>query len=89
MKPLDHKRIIERELEGVGIRLNKKPPAITVTKKLKGGLNFSTSVKGALPPPHPHTTPHLHHAGARTISWCIGFPFMITRSCGNAVGVAD
>tara|TARA_B110001452_G_scaffold121067_1_gene100483 strand:+ start:418 stop:1056 length:639 start_codon:yes stop_codon:yes gene_type:complete len=48
MKPLDHKRIIERELEGVGIRLNKKPPAITVTKKLKGGLNFSTSVKGGL-----------------------------------------
>ena len=46
MKPLDHKRIIERELEGVGIRLNKKPPAIVVTKKLKGGLNFSTSVKG-------------------------------------------
>ena len=48
MKPLDHKRIIERELEGVGIRLNKKPPAITVTKKEKGGLNFSTSVKGGL-----------------------------------------
>ena len=43
MKPLDHKRIIERELEGVGIRLNKKPPAITVTKKLKGGLNFEAT----------------------------------------------
>ena len=64
MKPLDHKRIIERELEGVGIRLNKKPPAITVTKKLKGGLNFSTSVKGALPP-HPPTPHHTTTTPAR------------------------
>ena len=45
MKPLGHKRVIEKELEGVGIRLNKRPPAITVKKKLKGGLNFSTSMK--------------------------------------------
>jgi len=59
MKPLDHKRIIERELEGVGIRLNKKPPAIVVTKKLKGGLNFSTSVKGGLT--------HLDEEGIRVI----------------------
>ena len=59
MKPLDHKRIIERELEGVGIRLNKKPPAITVTKKLKGGMNFSTSVKGGLT--------HLDEEGVRVI----------------------
>ena len=29
MKPMTHKRIIERELEGFGIRLNKKPPAIS------------------------------------------------------------
>jgi hypothetical protein len=29
LKPLTHKRIIERELEGFGIRLNKKPPNIT------------------------------------------------------------
>ena len=27
-KPLVHKRIVERELEGYGIRLNKKPPEI-------------------------------------------------------------
>lgn len=45
MKPLGHKRIIEAELEGVGIRLNKQPPAITVKKKERGGLNLSTSVK--------------------------------------------
>ena len=39
MKPLGHKRIIEAELEGVGIRLNKSPPAITLKKKERGGLN--------------------------------------------------
>lgn len=43
MKPLTHKRIIERELEGFGIRLNKKPPQIFIKKKEKGGLNV---VKG-------------------------------------------
>jgi hypothetical protein len=35
---MTHKRIIERELEGFGIRLNKKPPEITIKKKDKGGL---------------------------------------------------
>ena len=45
MKPLGHKRIIEAELEGVGIRLNKQPPAITVKKKERGGLNIASSVK--------------------------------------------
>jgi uncharacterized protein len=29
-KPLTHKRIIERELEGFGIRLNKSPPHISI-----------------------------------------------------------
>jgi len=27
-KPIQHKRIIEKELEGFGIRLNKQPPNI-------------------------------------------------------------
>jgi len=45
MKPLGHKRIIEAELEGVGIRLNKEPPKITVKKKERGGLNIASSVK--------------------------------------------
>lgn len=40
MKPLTHKRIIERELEGFGIRLNKKKPDIVIKKKEKGGLNI-------------------------------------------------
>lgn len=39
LKPLGHKKIIENELEGFGIRLNKKPPQITFTKKEKGGIN--------------------------------------------------
>ena len=37
LKPLGDKKIIENELEGFGIRLNKKPPNITVRKKDKGG----------------------------------------------------
>ena len=45
LKPLGHKKIIESELEGVGIRLNKQPPNITIKKKDRGGLNFATSVK--------------------------------------------
>lgn len=32
------KNIIERELEGFGIRLNKSPPNISFTKKPKGGI---------------------------------------------------
>mmetsp|Transcript_15876 Transcript_15876/g.23005 ORF Transcript_15876/g.23005 Transcript_15876/m.23005 type:complete len:368 (+) Transcript_15876:42-1145(+) len=37
-RPMTDKIIIERELEGFGIRLNKKPPEITVKKKEKGGI---------------------------------------------------
>jgi ribosome-interacting GTPase 1 len=42
LKPLTHKKLIEHELEGFGIRLNKKPPNITFKKKDKGGINFTT-----------------------------------------------
>ncbi|KAJ1553248.1 GTP-binding protein [Nowakowskiella sp. JEL0078] len=44
LKSLEHKRIIERELEGFGIRLNKEPPAIIFKKKEKGGINMTSSV---------------------------------------------
>ncbi|CDJ37829.1 developmentally regulated GTP-binding protein 1, putative [Eimeria tenella] len=44
LKPLTHKRIIEKELEGFGIRLNKKPPNISLVKKDKGGISVSHSV---------------------------------------------
>jgi len=44
LKPLGDKAIIEGELEGFGIRLNKKPPAILVRKKEKGGVAISNTV---------------------------------------------
>jgi ribosome-interacting GTPase 1 len=39
------KKIIEKELEGFGIRLNQKPPQITFRKKEKGGINLSSTEK--------------------------------------------
>jgi len=39
-KPLTHKRILERELEGFGIRLNKTRPNIYMVKKMKGGVSY-------------------------------------------------
>jgi len=50
MKPLGHKRIIERELEGFGIRLNKTPPNISFKRKEKGGVNFTHT--GSFTPTH-------------------------------------
>ena len=35
LKPLTHKKLIEHELEGFGIRLNREPPKITFRKKDK------------------------------------------------------
>lgn len=40
-KPMTHKKIIEGELHGFGIRLNRKPPNLTVKKKEKGGINLT------------------------------------------------
>lgn len=44
LKPLSHKRIIERELEGFGIRLNCRPAQISFKRKDKGGISISTNV---------------------------------------------
>ncbi|KAF8222764.1 P-loop containing nucleoside triphosphate hydrolase protein [Tricholoma matsutake] len=44
LKPLGDKKIIESELEGFGIRLNKRPPAILVRKKEKGGIAITNTV---------------------------------------------
>lgn len=44
LKPLGDKKIIEQELEGFGIRLNKNPPNITVRKKDKGGVSITNTV---------------------------------------------
>jgi len=43
-KPLRHKQIIEHELEGFGIRLNKTPPDIMIKKKEKGGISITSTV---------------------------------------------
>jgi uncharacterized protein len=43
-KPLTHKKKIEYELEGFGIRLNKKPPGISIKRKDKGGINIIKSM---------------------------------------------
>ncbi|ETV93203.1 developmentally-regulated GTP-binding protein 1 [Aphanomyces invadans] len=43
MKPATHKKLIEHELEGFGIRLNKKPPNLVLRKKDKGGLNYTAT----------------------------------------------
>jgi small GTP-binding protein len=40
-KPLTDKRIIERELEGFGIRLNKSKPNIIMKRKDKGGVTIT------------------------------------------------
>ncbi|KAL7722950.1 GTP-binding protein [Entamoeba marina] len=44
-KPLELKEKIEYELEGFGIRLNKRPPQIKVIKKLAGGVSFTPTKK--------------------------------------------
>lgn len=40
-----HKKIIEKELEGFGIRLNKKPPKVILRKKEKGGIDVIENKK--------------------------------------------
>lgn len=44
LKPLQHKKLIEHELEGFGLRLNKQPPNIYYRKKDKGGINLNAMV---------------------------------------------
>lgn len=45
LKPLQQKKLIEHELEGFGIRCNKKPPPIVFKKKEKGGINLTSLCK--------------------------------------------
>ena len=40
LKPLTHKKLIERELEAFGIRLGKSPPNIYFRKKDRGGVSL-------------------------------------------------
>lgn len=48
LKPLKHKKLIEKEVEGFGIRLNKKPPNISLKRKEKGGINLTMTVPQTL-----------------------------------------
>jgi uncharacterized protein len=43
-KPHNHREILTRELESVGVRLNRKPPAITFQKKKTGGVRINSTV---------------------------------------------
>ncbi len=43
-----HKKILENELEGFGIRLNKVPPNIHFKRKEKGGINLQIMVSNVL-----------------------------------------
>lgn len=43
-KPLHHKQVIERELEGFGIRVNREKPNIVIRKKEKGGISITSTV---------------------------------------------
>ncbi|RXK36522.1 cytoplasmic protein [Tremella mesenterica] len=44
LKPLVDLAILTNELEGFGIRLNKKPPAISIKKKESGGVAITNTV---------------------------------------------
>ena len=44
-KPVTHKKIIEAELFGFGIRINQKPPHIRVTKRESGGVEYQELVQ--------------------------------------------
>lgn len=44
-KPHYHKEILTRELESVGIRLNRKPPNVYFRKKKTGGLTINAAVE--------------------------------------------
>lgn len=44
-RPMKHKKIIEHELEGFGIRLNKRPPNVEFKIKPKGGISIMHMVE--------------------------------------------
>lgn len=44
LKPLQHKKLLEYELEGFGIRLNKSQPNLSYRRKEKGGINLNATV---------------------------------------------
>ena len=47
-KPASHKRLIEHELKGLGIRLNRKPPPIIFRQKDRSGISPSSAIQTEL-----------------------------------------
>ncbi|VEU42869.1 unnamed protein product [Pseudo-nitzschia multistriata] len=43
-KPVTHKKIIEQELFGFGIRINQVPPKVKLVKKEQGGIGYQEAV---------------------------------------------
>lgn len=84
LKPLQQKKLIEHELEGFGIRCNKKPPPIVFKKKEKGGINMTSSCTESVYlynyPLHTHThTPRRARTHPHTSVYHV-FYFLETRN---------
>lgn len=62
-KPLTDKRVIENELEGFGIRINKDPPNIVFKKKDKGGVSITNTV------PLSHISHEVGHSSLLITAW--------------------
>ncbi len=58
---MTHKRIIERELEGFGIRLNKSKPDIVIKKRDKGGITIMKSQNVEMTKLHDDTVKSICH----------------------------
>jgi uncharacterized protein len=58
---MTHKRIIERELEGFGIRLNKTKPDIVIRKRDKGGVTIMKSQNVEMTKLHEDTVKAICH----------------------------
>lgn len=59
-KPLTDKGIIEAELEGFGIRINKEPPNIVFKKKDKGGISITSTQPLTHLDSEVHNPPRIH-----------------------------
>uniref|UniRef100_A0A7S4ASA6 OBG-type G domain-containing protein n=1 Tax=Pseudo-nitzschia australis TaxID=44445 RepID=A0A7S4ASA6_9STRA len=44
-KPVTHKKIIEQELFGFGIRINQSPPKVKIVRKEQGGIGYQEAVQ--------------------------------------------
>lgn len=85
LKPITHKLLIEKELEGFGMRLNKTPPRLTFKRKERGGISFVSHVQNPrltrdeciavrLWKPQPHRRPLLPHSAFPPVSKPTGVP---------------